>query len=122
MLVADHDDKPFVLGTGIWGMPSEDLMTTTIIAIHVMEFISVPIGLVLIFVMMGAQLFLGYTSLLQVLVGLAIGFVVHFYQVCTPFITLFNSIYSDKDSRLPAPVGRCRQLAGRSSHVVHHQG
>jgi len=74
---------------GIWGMPSVVSVTSTIIGAHVLEHISIPAGIVIPIAVCAARVLLGYHSVGQVLAGIALGTILHFYATRTPIFVRF---------------------------------
>jgi len=94
--VVTQQQRPCICGgvlvgssDGIWGMPSVLSVTSTIIGAHVLEYISVSAGIVIPIVVCASRVLLGYHSIGQVLVGIAVGILLHFYATRTPIFIRF---------------------------------
>jgi len=82
----------FVLGDGIWGMPSGDSMTATVLALSFVEYVSIPLGLFFFWLVPVARVLLGYHSIGQVLAGIGFGVAIHFYTTRTPMYARFVDV------------------------------
>jgi len=81
-----------ILGNGIWGMPSGDSMTATVLAMHILEYASIPLGIFFLPLVPIARVILGYHSIGQVLAGIGFGLVIHFYTTRTPIYARFVDV------------------------------
>lgn len=55
----EESDIQSLQGEGPWGMPSSDVMTSTIVGIHAIEHVNIPLGVLIILGSSASQLLLG---------------------------------------------------------------
>lgn len=73
--------------TSYWGMPSNQVLLTTVLFCHVMQRWSIPLGFaVWALIVPVSALFSGYYSLGQVLAGILPGLILHIYFTKTPLV------------------------------------
>jgi len=94
--VVTQQQRPCICGgvlvgtsDGIWGMPSVLSVTATILGAHVLEYISVSAGIVIPISVCASRVLLGYHSIGQVLAGIGVGIIIHFYATRTPIFVRF---------------------------------
>eukprot|EP01112_Ceratiomyxa_fruticulosa_P015997 TRINITY_DN4797_c0_g1_i1.p1 TRINITY_DN4797_c0_g1~~TRINITY_DN4797_c0_g1_i1.p1 ORF type:complete len:367 (-),score=42.77 TRINITY_DN4797_c0_g1_i1:95-1195(-) len=72
-----------------WGMPSGQVAMSTLIGLHLAQFVSVPAGLVFTVGMIPVGLPTADHSLGQIIVGFVFGIIVHVYSTRTPLLLRF---------------------------------
>eukprot|EP01114_Cavostelium_apophysatum_P010645 TRINITY_DN2463_c0_g2_i3.p1 TRINITY_DN2463_c0_g2~~TRINITY_DN2463_c0_g2_i3.p1 ORF type:complete len:348 (+),score=51.41 TRINITY_DN2463_c0_g2_i3:816-1859(+) len=75
-----------------YGMPATGSLVSTILGLHMLEMVSIPFGIAIPLLFAGAEVCLGFNSVGQVLSGLALGIVLHFYGSRTPFFLRFVDV------------------------------
>jgi len=78
------DGKTYNLYIQGWGMPAGITFASTIVAMHFIEALSIPIGIIWMLIMWAVSIASGQYSFGQGMVGIVLGVVLHFYSTRTP--------------------------------------
>jgi len=82
----ENNTQPYLPPFSPWGMPSVESAVSTVVGLHIAQYVNLPLGILFTVFLVPAGIPIGHYSFGQVLVGFVLGLVVHIYSIRTPLL------------------------------------